>query len=215
MLIRVAILPLSAKFARILQATDSAITEKAQGLLFVVWLHLQSRSGQPNTHIHLNLLNFSLRKDSTIGSLPGIRSTAAQRGNGHGSGHRNPIYEHAKEVGEVLSNSVRQELHRRGYATRDREDGIGFEVEGVSQELIDHFSTRRREVLDAAAKLEQEHRHHDINSAKLSKWAARSSRAKKPNVPVPIEQLRERWRQEIRDIETSRAREQEVPWYES
>jgi conjugative relaxase-like TrwC/TraI family protein len=171
-----------------------SVLEKALGLLIIAWLHATSRSGDPNTHLHLNIVNYSVRQDGTTGALPGIRSTRAQSQGGHGSGHRSPFYEHAKEAGSEFSKALRHEITRMGYRTVDRADGIGFELDGVSQDLVDHFSTRRQEVLDAIPSVALENAGRNVTPAKLSAWAARSSRGEKPG--TDLMELRRAWREE-------------------
>ncbi|MCC7144504.1 MAG: relaxase domain-containing protein [Candidatus Eisenbacteria bacterium] len=174
--------------------------EKAVGLLTSRFPHKLSRALQPASHTHHILWSLTQRLDSSWGALPGIRSTRAARNrNGrHGSGHRSALYLAKREAGEVYQAVLRAELERHGYRTRDRE-GFGFELVGVSDRLMRHFSRRRPELLAHAERLRAEHGDR-VPEQKLLVWAARGSRAEKPK-DLSLPTLEARWREEARALE--------------
>lgn len=171
--------------------------ERGRGLLVAAFPHELTRALQPGSHTHLLVLNLVERMDGSYGAFPGIRSTRGARDGGKGSGHRNPLYAAKMEAGELYRTVLRDALERRGIQTRDR-SGFGFELEGVSDRLLEHFSKRRREVLVKAEELREECGEH-VPNQRLLQWAARSSRAEKPR-DISLEALRAAWRRDIREL---------------
>lgn len=174
--------------------------EKARGLLACRFPHKLSRALQPALHAHHIVWSLTQRMDLSWGALPGIRSTRTARNkNGrYGSGHRSALYLAKREAGELYQSVLRCELEARGIPTRDRES-FGFEVEGVSERLLRHFSRRRPELLACAERLRAEHGDR-VPEQKLLVWAARSSRAEKPK-DLSLPALEARWREEARALE--------------
>jgi conjugative relaxase-like TrwC/TraI family protein len=106
-------------------------------LLMATFEHSTSRAGDPQLHTHGLILNTGLREDGTAGSLMSHKffNSKVKR-------YLDAIYvaELSYQIGRRLGVDVEQTPH-------------GFEISGVSKNLCEAFSTRRKEIL---AKLEAE-----------------------------------------------------------
>ena len=181
--------------------------ERARGLIVPAWRHGSSRLLLLAPHWHLIVLNSVECFDGRWVALPGIRSTrkALATNRLFGSGYRNPLFARQKALGSLYRQALREALERRGYRTRDRAD-FGFELDGVSDDLLRHFGKRRAEVLAMRKTLRP--RHAGVHEQELLDWAARSSRQAKPK-HIDLPRLRETWRAEALEIE-GRARDTDI-----
>jgi Ti-type conjugative transfer relaxase TraA len=109
-------------------------------------------------HTHVIVQNLSLRDDRTTGTIDSA-----------------PLYQHKMAAGALY----RAELARR----LERELGLGisrdkdsFRIEGVSQELCDRWSTRRKEIVEALNE-------RGLSGAKAAAVAAFDTREVKQHVP--------------------------------
>jgi conjugative relaxase-like TrwC/TraI family protein len=148
-------------------------TMEEAGLVFAVFDHRLSRSLEPNTHAHCLLLNVGVREDGTTGAL------VTQK-----------IFDLKMEAGERYRNSLERHLgHELPIVTEKRD--IGFHILGVSGELCDRLSSRRREI---AAALEA----RGLSGAVAAKIATLDTRREKRR--EPLEELVGFWRREAEQL---------------
>jgi conjugative relaxase-like TrwC/TraI family protein len=94
--------------------------------------HYTSRANDPQLHTHVVVINRVHTED-------GWRALEARRN-----------YLHAKAGGTIYETVLRDELTRRlGVSWGPVVNGIA-DISGFSPELLEHFSTRRAEILEAA-----------------------------------------------------------------
>jgi len=103
-----------------------------KGLVATSWLHTISRDGDPQLHIHLAVLNAVQRGD-------GVDDTWRAADGQH-------FYQLRHLYGVTVDRAFEQRLLDMGYAMTGRADGNGSEVGGVSQEVMDRFSSRARAI---------------------------------------------------------------------
>jgi len=100
------------------------------GLVASVFLHHISRDGDPHLHVHIAIWNRVQRADGADGKW----RTLDSRG----------LHNQRLAVAPVTDRIVETRLSALGYAIVPRADGNGAEVGGVSQDVMDLFSSRSR-----------------------------------------------------------------------
>lgn len=141
------------------------IRNKAK-LLFAVFPHSVSRNGEPQLHLHSILLNVGVRADGTTGTL-----------------EPKDLFRHKMLLGALFRVELAYQLEK-SLGLRAMRDKKTFELIGIPQELMDEFSTRRKEILEELSKL-------GLSGAKAAAVAALNTRSSKE--AVPREELFKRW----------------------
>ena len=100
------------------------------GLVASVFLHHISRDGDPHLHVHIAIWNRVQRADRADEKWRTLDSRS--------------LHNQRLAVAPVTDRIVQTRLSALGYAMVPREDGNGAEVGGVSQDVIDLFSSRSR-----------------------------------------------------------------------
>ena len=96
---------------------------------YAMFEHGTSRAQEPQLHLHVVCNNLIVRSDGTTGA---VRSQA--------------LYDYRMAVGYLYASHFATLLQRDLHLPIEKVQGW-FEVAGVSPELIDRFSTRRKEIL--------------------------------------------------------------------
>ena len=149
-------------------------------LIMAEFDHFESRNGDPLPHCHVVFANICERLDGTLGTL-------ASR----------VLYDHIRMLGPVVTANFAKELRSVFGLKLIPSEQCGkragwFEVAGVSLDLADHWSSRRRELMQLI----------DGDGPSLGPTAARAranaalSTRKAKEKPVPLEQQCARWRAE-------------------
>lgn len=105
------------------------------GIVAAVFRHGESRALDPHLHSHAFIFNVTA---SEAGRLMALESSA--------------IFENTRYLTEVYRNALAREVHLLGYAIERRDHG--FELAGVSSDLLERFSKRAQQ-RDAAIKLRE------------------------------------------------------------
>jgi conjugative relaxase-like TrwC/TraI family protein len=101
------------------------------GFVAAGFRHQTSRAGDPTLHTHVLIANMTRMPD------------------GWGALHSPPMFHHARTAGFLYQAQLRAELTRRlGVSWQPVTNGYA-DVAGIPRELIDEFSKRRAEILDA------------------------------------------------------------------
>jgi TrwC relaxase/AAA domain len=100
------------------------------GLVASVFLHHISRDGDPHLHLHVAVWNRVQRADGADEKWRTLDSRS--------------LHNQRLAVAPVTDRIVETRLSALGYAMVPREDGNGAEVGGVSQDVMDTFSSRSR-----------------------------------------------------------------------
>src|SRR5690606_17957346 len=104
----------------------------SDGFVAAAFDHFTSRANDPQLHTHVVVIN-------RVHTDDGWRAIDARRN-----------YLHAKAGGTIYETVLRDEVTRRlGVSWQPVVNGIA-DIEGFSSELMEHFSTRRAEILEAA-----------------------------------------------------------------
>src|ERR1019366_6815580 len=117
---------------------DGAMEDRVTGnLIGASFLHTSSRALDPQLHTHFTLFNATL--DPVEQRWKALQSSG--------------MYDAIKYGTAVYQNELANRLHGLGYGTR--QTAHGFEVQGVSPEIIDRFSKRSKQRDEAVAKREK------------------------------------------------------------
>ena len=111
---------------------DTGEWRDGKGLVATSWLHTISRDGDPQLHVHLAVLNAVQRADGVDDQW---RAADGQH-----------FYQLRHLYGVTVDRAFEQRLLDMGYAMTERSDGNGAEVGGVSQQVMDRFSSRARAI---------------------------------------------------------------------
>jgi hypothetical protein len=167
------------------------------GLIAAAFDHFESRAGDPDLHTHVAIANkVRARLDRADGeprwlaldgkALFAIGVAASERYNTR------------------LEDQLRARLPVRFEPRLDgRHARPVRELAGIPLQLVDHFSTRRRDITSALAELEQRYRTAHgrepsrAQRLRLAQEATLASRGTKPD-PAPLASLRQRWWDEAR-----------------
>jgi len=140
---------------------------KADGLVVATFRHRTSRAGDPQLHTHAVVAN-TVRAEGRWSALDA-------RG----------LYREQKTAGYLYKSALRDELTRSlGVQWGPVEKGSA-EITGIPDGL-EHFSRRRREILEHLAE-------HGRSSPAAAEVAALETRKRK-DYAVPVDRLREQWR---------------------
>ena len=113
------------------------------GLVAGLFLHHLSRDGDPQLHVHVALWNRVQRGDGADGKWRTLDSRT--------------LHNQRLAVAPVTDRGMETRLSALGYAMVPREDGNGAEVGGVSQDVMDLFSSRAVAVSGELQRLAQEY----------------------------------------------------------
>jgi conjugative relaxase-like TrwC/TraI family protein len=113
------------------------------GLVAGLFLHHLSRDGDPQLHVHIAIWNRVQRADGADGTWRTLDSRA--------------LHNQRLGVAPVTDRGMETRLAALGYAMVPRADGNGAEVGGVSQDVMDLFSSRAVAVTGELHKLAQEY----------------------------------------------------------
>jgi conjugative relaxase-like TrwC/TraI family protein len=109
---------------------DDVNLEKTGNLIAAKWLHDISRDKDAHLHTHATILNI------TFGSKDELRSIDS------------PIhYDHKMMLGAIYQSFLAQKVKELGYQIEISQDGT-FEIKGISREVIEHNSNRRKTILE-------------------------------------------------------------------
>jgi conjugative relaxase-like TrwC/TraI family protein len=151
--------------------------------VYAVFEHGTSRAQEPQLHSHAILFNLALRADGTTGA---IRSNA--------------LFEYKMAVGALYRCALATLLEQRLNLAIEKVESW-FEVKGVSPELVDASSTRRKQILDYCQK-------SGVYDAIEAEKAAIETREVKGHVARHI--LFSRWQELGRQIGWSEAQVREL-----
>lgn len=142
-------------------------------LVFGTYEHGTSRAQDPQLHTHCLLLNVAVRQDGTTG-------TVSSRS----------VFQTKMAAGALYRAELNAELRSElGLASRKVADW--FEIEGVPQSILSHFSKRREEIEEVLDR-------KGILSAKGAAAVALTTRESKSH--VPRSELFPKWQKEGREI---------------
>ena len=127
------------------------------GLVASVFLHHISRDGDPHLHVHVAVWNRVQRADQADEKWRTLDSRS--------------LHNQRLAVAAVTDRIVETRLSALGYAMVPRTDGNGSEVGGVSQDVMDLFSSRSRALTpELRALIGQYHKIHGKAPSKRTIW---------------------------------------------
>jgi len=147
---------------------DGLVTEKV-GFVAALFEHGTSRANDPQLHTHAFLLNVGVREDGTTGTIVS-----------------RPTFIHKMAAGALYRAELAFQLTKRMPIALEVER-TWFEIKGISKTLMETFSTRRAEIMEAL-------KAYGERNATAAKRAAVETRGGK--LHVPRSELFERWRAE-------------------
>ena len=138
------------------------------GLVASLFLHHLSRDGDPQLHVHVAIWNRVQRADGADGKWRTLDSRT--------------LHNQRLGVAPVADRVMETRLSALGYAMVPRADGNGAEVGGVSQDVMDLFSSRAVAVTGELKRLAQEYAGHARQAAEQAHAvaAAPAGRAEHP-----------------------------------
>ena len=136
------------------------------GIAAAIFRHGESRALDPHLHSHAFIFNATA---SEAGRLMALESSA--------------IFENTRYLTEVYRNALAREVHRLGYVIERRDHG--FELAGISSDLLERFSKRAQQ-RDAAIKLREAELGRELSRDEIA-LLVRENRAAKQYELTPDE----------------------------
>ncbi len=114
---------------------DGELEDLPAKIMAATFQHQSSRENEPQLHTHCIVFNAALADDGKWRSL-----------------HAKPLYEWYKTAGSIYRLALAWNITQRlGLAVeRHGRDGEFFRIRGVPEDLQDHWSTRRKQIVSAA-----------------------------------------------------------------
>lgn len=153
------------------QQDGEIVTKNGEGIIAGIYRHDTSRALDPNLHSHAVIANMVKNEN---GGYSAIRNEA--------------IYNNRKLITEIYRANFENELRDQGIATERGKYGE-VNVVGISQEVVDAFSKRRQEIIDALDGKGLENTPANAAKATLATRAAKHK-------DLDREALRENWKQD-------------------
>jgi conjugative relaxase-like TrwC/TraI family protein len=160
-----------------------------------------SRDNDPQLHVHNAILNRVLR-DDPLAPRPGDRRAWRTLDGA-------ALYAAKPAAGAIAERTLAEYLtDRLGVETIGRPDGNGWEIAGISEELRDQFSSRRRAIGPRVQQLieEYERKHGKAPNARavwsMAQFVTLDSRRAKAHSAPPRGALLARWEAQSRRAET-------------
>ena len=136
----------------------------AEGFIVASFQQHDARDGAPQLHVHNAIANRAQRLDGADDLWRAL--------------HGHPLFRNKLRMGTLADRFLAQELALMGLLSVLREDGKALEVGGISDEAVDEFSTRSKELRDRARELEAEYvRDHGRAPGKQARWAIKQRAA--------------------------------------
>jgi conjugative relaxase-like TrwC/TraI family protein len=149
---------------------------ESNGFIGAAFRHRTSRAGDPQLHTHVVVPNLVEGVDGKWSAPDGRH-----------------LFTWAKTAGTLYQSALRSELSPLGLAWHVRRSGLG-ELAGIPTPILRSFSTRRADI-EAAMEARGLESHRTARTATLATRTRRTSRGAVDDV------LRERWREELDEIE--------------
>jgi conjugative relaxase-like TrwC/TraI family protein len=127
-----------AKFSK----KDGAIFENSNNLIAALFPHDTSRLLDPHMHTHAVVMNATLRSDGMW------RALASEMGYEKLNGYMERVNAWQIYFGNIYRTELAKELKSLGYEIRPAGKNGQFEIKGVPQEVLEHFSQRRKQITD-------------------------------------------------------------------
>jgi conjugative relaxase-like TrwC/TraI family protein len=157
----------------------------AEGFIVASFEQHDARDGVMQLHVHNAIANRVQRLDGADDLWRAL--------------HGHPLFRNKLRMGTLADRFLAQELALIGVLSVLRADGKALEVGGISDEAVDEFSTRSKELRDRARELEAEYvRDHGRVPGKQARWAikqraALETRDSKDHNPPPAGQQVAAW----------------------
>ncbi len=161
--------------------TENGITERADtgNLVIAKFQHDTSRELDPQLHTHAVAMNMTQRSDGEWRALSNEK-----------------IFDNKMLIGQVYRNELAKNLKDLGYEVQSDSKGL-FEIRGVDQKLINHFSQRSEQIDGKVQELKDSGKYPDANASKLREIATLGSRVAKQDVDMNA--VRESWQERLKE----------------
>jgi conjugative relaxase-like TrwC/TraI family protein len=150
-------------------------TVQSDNMLVSRFKHGTSRANDPQLHTHAVILNMTACRDGDIRAIS----------NEH-------IFQNQKLVNAIYQNELAIELQKLGYSIDNY--GNKFEIRGISEEVLDTFSKRSKEINEKYEKLKEQF--PSLTEAELRDKATLMSRKEK-NYDITYDELKDAWQGQI------------------
>lgn len=159
--------------------TQNGITEKIDtgNLVIAKFQHDTSRELDPQLHTHAVVMNMTQRPDGQWRALS-----------------NEELFNNKIFIGQIYRNELAKNLKELGYSIQSDNKGL-FEIRGIDQKLIDHFSQRSEQIQQKVQELKDSGKYPDANGQKLREIATLGSRVAKQD--VDINTVRESWNERL------------------
>lgn len=148
------------------------VAELTGNLVFAFHYHRLSREGDMQDHIHMNVMNMTQRND---GQWRALKSDDPRKPiHEYSDGFLERVRARKKHYGDVFSLHIAHLAQKNNLAVQFDQNGK-WELKGISKEMIDAFSTRRKQI-------EQHMAERGVSGANAAEASALATRREKANL---------------------------------
>lgn len=152
--------------------------EKTGNLTVALFRHNTSRELDPQTHTHAVIMNATKAADGKWRSLT-----------------NDPIYDQQHTIGAIYTSTLARKVKELGMDIEVKDQYGNFEIKGVSDQALEHFSQRRTQIKDALAE-----RGIDIGTASAELREKATLMTRKSKKEVDHEQLLADWKERAESV---------------
>ncbi|MEJ5226841.1 MobF family relaxase [Thermodesulfovibrio sp.] len=159
---------------------------QAAGVAIANFTHFTSREHDPQLHTHSVILNSVIR--SSDGKITALEPRT--------------IFEFQKAVDQIYKNELAKNLQELGYKIEMKDRNGNFEIVGFSQEVLNKFSEREKQVEQALKELKENGKFQGLNENELRDIARIDSRQSKEFLSK--EELNQIWNEKLQELGITR-----------
>jgi len=159
--------------------SGNMVFENTNNFIAATFRHDTSRALDPHLHTHSVIMNLTERSDGQWRSMASHKSGLEGK-----NGFLEQVYDNKLYFGAIYRAELAYRVKQAGYDIQKTHDDGRFEIVGVPKELIEHYSTRRK---DIESFLENK----GWDGAKAAAFAALETRDKKQ--AINRDELRLEW----------------------
>jgi len=168
------------------RTTDGRGAERTGALLATTFDHAVSRELDPQLHTHVFVHNITVDRTGRTRAV-----------------YIAPTFGAREQIAEAYDENLAESLTAIGYRIFRDPRTRAVAIDGFPSPLLDHFSTRarqvRRKVEEIRAEARSRSERREPTARTLHRWSAQASRRRKPD-HVDWRELRTRWVEQVREL---------------
>ncbi len=152
---------------------NETVKVNSDNLIFATFRHDVTRAGDPGVHVHAVMMNMTQTADGSMKAIEPLE-----------------IYRSQTLISRDFTNTLANELVKSGIAVEITKNG--FKIQGVSDEAINEFSKRSKDISEKYNELKEQY--PNLSESELKEMATLATRPDKDMGHVTSESLKDEWK---------------------